>query len=59
MRNVACISSLSICFLRRPLFQRFSQTTTLLRGTITDPQGGVIAGAVRRAEHAGTGFTAR
>jgi hypothetical protein len=34
----------------------FSQTTTLLRGTITDPQGGVIAGAVVALSNAGTGF---
>src|ERR1700734_165557 len=34
----------------------FSQATTLLRGTITDPQGGVIAGAVVTLSNAGTGF---
>ena len=34
----------------------FSQSTTLLRGTITDPQGGSIAGAVVTLSNAGTGF---
>jgi hypothetical protein len=34
----------------------FSQSTTLLRGTITDPQGGLIAGAVVTLSNAGTGF---
>ena len=37
-------------------FSGFSQSTTLLRGTITDPQGGVIAGAVVTLSNAGTGF---
>src|SRR6202789_2074303 len=34
----------------------FSQTTTLLRGTVTDPRGGIIAGAVVTLNNAGTGF---
>ncbi len=34
----------------------FSQSTTLLRGTVTDPQGGLIAGAVVTLSNAGTGF---
>ena len=40
-------------------FSGFSQSTTLLRGTVTDPQGGTIAGAVITLSDAGTGSTAR
>ena len=37
-------------------FSGFSQSTTLLRGTISDPQGGVIAGSIVTLSNAGTGF---
>jgi hypothetical protein len=37
-------------------FSGFSQSTTLLRDTVTDPQGGVIAGAVVTLSDSGTGF---
>src|ERR1700719_80460 len=37
-------------------FSGFSQSTTLLRGTVSDPQSGVIAGAVVTLSNAGTGF---
>src|SRR5580692_3390256 len=37
-------------------FSGFSQSTTLLRGTVTDPQSAVIAGAVVTLSNAGTGF---
>src|SRR5271170_4238349 len=37
-------------------FSGFSQSTTLLRGTVTDPQGGVITGAIVTLSNAGTGF---
>ncbi len=37
-------------------FSGVSQSTTLLRGTVTDPQGGVISGAVVTLSNAGTGF---
>src|SRR5665213_2447548 len=37
-------------------FSGFSQSTTLLRGTVTDPQSGVIAGAVVTLSDASTGF---
>ncbi len=37
-------------------FSGFSQSTTLLRGTVTDPQGAVIAGAVVALSNAATGF---
>ncbi len=38
-------------------FSGFSQSTTLLRGTVTDPQSGVISGAVVTLSNAGTGFS--
>ena len=37
-------------------FSGFAQSTTLLRGTVTDPQGGVITSAVVTLSNAGTGF---
>jgi hypothetical protein len=38
-------------------FSGFSQSTTLLRGTVTDPQGGVITNAKVTLSDTGTGFT--
>ena len=37
-------------------FAVFSQSTTLLRGTVTDPQGAVITGAVITLSNTATGF---
>ena len=57
MRHVACIQ-LFVClfFTAAASFSGFSQSTTLLRGTVTDPQGGVITGAIVTLSNAGTGF---
>jgi Carboxypeptidase regulatory-like domain len=38
-------------------FSGYSQSTTLLRGTVSDPQGGVITDAKVTLSNAGTGFT--
>ena len=38
-------------------FSGFSQSTTLLRGTVTDPQSGVITNAEVTLSNANTGFT--
>jgi hypothetical protein len=38
-------------------FSGFSQSTTLLRGTLTDPQGGVITNAKLTLSNADTGFS--
>lgn len=43
-------------FLTAGCFQAFSQSTTLLRGRVTDPQGGVIAGAIVTLSDAANGF---
>src|SRR5580693_6115964 len=58
MRAKRALSPLLICLslLAAAPFSSYSQSTTLLRGTVTDPQGGVIAGAVVTLSNAGTGF---
>ncbi len=57
MRNGAYLELFVFLFLTAAAsFSGFSQSTTLLRGTVTDPQGGVITGAVVTLSNAGTGF---
>src|SRR5271170_1460006 len=52
------LSRLFVClfFAAAASFSGFAQSTTLLRGTVTDPQGGVITSAIVTLSNAGTGF---